>query len=419
MNQRIADDNVRVKRVSSGARIGRARSTWAAVLAVVLGVAMPGSMALAARVGFLKRPLTTTAIETITVYAADLDGDGDQDVVSGSRGDGTIAWFENDGRKNPKFTQHVITSAAVSVRSVYAADLDRDGDVDIVWASSSIADPKVAWLENKGGSPLTFDAHTISTDVLVALSVFAADVDGDGDMDVLSASNADDQIAWYENDGASPASFLRHVITQDPDGSGLLEGLADGAYSLVAADLDGDGDTDVAFAAQFAGAGWFENNDASPPSFTPHFLPAGPVLPVFVYATDLDRDGDVDLLTAFAHHSTIVWHENRGGVPPSFVPHIVTVLADSPASVFAADLDGDGDMDVLSASTGDDTIAWYEDDGASMPSFTMHVIDARAATAAAVFAADLDGDGDVDPLAASVGDNTVAWYRNSVVPGRQ
>ncbi len=416
-NERDRGISGKSSRLTWGTRPGRARSTWPAFLAVVLALALPGSMAFAARAGFLKRPLTTTALEAITVHAADLDGDGDLDVVSGSRGDSTVAWYENDGRRNPRFPQHAITDAAIAVRSVYAADLDRDEDIDVVWASSSFTDPKVAWLENKGGSPLIFDAHTISTDVRVALSVFAADLDGDGDMDVLSASNADDQIAWYENDGASPPSFLRRVITQDPDGSGPLEGLADGARSLVAADLDGDGDSDIAFAAMFD-FGWFENNGASPPNFTPHILGGG-ALPLFVHAADMDRDGDVDLLTASGHHGRIDWYVNLGGVPPSFVRHSVTIQVSNPPSVFAADVDGDGDMDVLSASAGNDTIAWYESDGASLPSFTTHVIDTRAMTAAAVFAADLDGDGDVDPLAALVDDNTVAWYRNSVVPGGQ
>ena len=68
---------------------------------------------------------------------------------------------------------------------------------------------------------------------MVRQSVFAADVDGDGDMDVLSASFVDDKIAWYENDGSE--SFTAHTITTD----------ADGARSVFAADVDGDGDIDV------------------------------------------------------------------------------------------------------------------------------------------------------------------------------
>jgi len=59
------------------------------------------------------------------------------------------------------------------------------------------------------------------------------DVDGDGDMDVLSASFYDDKIAWYENDGSE--SFTERIIST----------AADGANSVYAADVDGDGDMDV------------------------------------------------------------------------------------------------------------------------------------------------------------------------------
>ena len=66
-------------------------------------------------------------------------------------------------------------------------------------------------------------------------------------------------------------------------------------------------------------------------------------------------------------------------------------------SVFAIDVDGDGDVDVLSASWHDDTIAWYEN-GAD---WARHVIATAADGAESVFAADVDGDGDVDALSAS------------------
>ena len=78
-----------------------------------------------------------------------------------------------------------------------------------------------------------FTEHAISTSADHAVSVYAADVDGDGDMDVLSASTADHKIAWYENDGSE--SFTEHSISTS----------ADGASSVHAADVDGDGDLDV------------------------------------------------------------------------------------------------------------------------------------------------------------------------------
>ena len=73
----------------------------------------------------------------------------------------------------------------------------------------------------------TFTDHTISTSANGAKSVYAVDVDGDGDMDLLSASQNDDKIAWYENDGSE--SFTEHSISTS----------ADGAYSVHADQEDG------------------------------------------------------------------------------------------------------------------------------------------------------------------------------------
>ena len=82
--------------------------------------------------------------------------------------------------------------------SVFAADVDGDGVTRRAQRISELNDDKIAWYENDGSE--NFTTHTISTvPPLGPYSVFAADVDGDGDTDVLSASHHDDKIAWYEN----------------------------------------------------------------------------------------------------------------------------------------------------------------------------------------------------------------------------
>ena len=73
---------------------------------------------------------------------------------------------------------------------------------------------------------ITFTENIISTNADWATSVYATDVDGDGDMDVLSASKDDDKISWYENNGGQ--AFTEHVITTN----------ADWATSVYATDLD-------------------------------------------------------------------------------------------------------------------------------------------------------------------------------------
>ena len=144
--------------------------------------------------------ISTAASSAWSVFAADVDGDGDTDVLSASESDDKIAWYETDGAAPPGFTERVISTAANGARSVFAADVDGDGDTDVLSASTN--DDKIAWYENDGASPPGFVERVISTAANVAVSVFATDVDGDEDTDVLSASSADDEIAWYQNNGA-------------------------------------------------------------------------------------------------------------------------------------------------------------------------------------------------------------------------
>ena len=290
---------------------------------------------------FTEHAISTSADRARSVYATDVDGDGDMDVLSAS-GDDKIAWYENDGSES--FTEHVISRKAKGAFSVHAADVDGDGDMDVLSASRD--DDKIAWYENDGSE--SFTEHAISTSANGAESVYKADVDGDGDMDVLSASSGDDKIAWYENDGSE--SFTEHAISTS----------ANGAKSVYAVDVDADGDMDVLSASRDDDKiAWYENDGSE--SFTEHAISTSADGARSVYATDVDGDGDMDILTASYSDDKIAWYENDGS--ESFTEHVISTSADGAKSVYAVDVDGDGDMDVLSASIYDDKIAWYEQDG--------------------------------------------------------
>ena len=95
---------------------------------------------------FTPRNITIEADRAYGVFPIDLDNDGDIDVLSASSYDHKIAWYENDGRQN--FIPHIITTEAVHASSVYAIDLDNDGDIDVV--SSSQGNSSITWYENRG-----------------------------------------------------------------------------------------------------------------------------------------------------------------------------------------------------------------------------------------------------------------------------
>jgi hypothetical protein len=286
------------------------------------------------------------------------------------------------------FSRRIVRDSFDIPTSVFAADLDEDGDQDLITSDWNTA--TVAWHENDGFGNFTMrvlDEHTAG-----ASSVFAADVDGDGDNDVLAASYYYDEISWHENDGSG--HFIQHIIPSP----------ADGPVFVSAADVDGDGDIDVLSASHEDGRiTWFENNGAE--SFTAHTITDTLSVPNQAIAADVDGDGDMDILTASQNDDTIAWFENDGA--ENFTKHVITDTADGARSVAGHDVDGDGDMDVLSGSAGDDTVAWYENDGHQNFARNLLTDDASGGSDVMIVVEDLDGDGDGDILA-----GVAAWFEN-------
>ncbi len=408
---------------------------------------------------FIEREITTNALAVVSVGAGDLDGDGDLDIFSASEDDNKIAWYLNDGNHPPNFIEAgAYTPGAPPpnldyAKDVIAADLDGDGDLDLAYVGED--NNEVGWLENLGGSPPTFIPHIIGNDIVHGKTIFAADIEGDGDIDLLVASSGDNKITHYINDGGSPPTFTPLVVTNsalgaravhaaDLDGDGDLDILSasrddhrivwypnrkihrtaifneatqtvvevrPNARNVYAVDMDKDGDTDLLAVTENVVL-WYENNGASPPGFIPHEIANNISGGRWVAAGDLDGDGDMDVVAASKRTNQISWYENLGGSPPAFAWHIVTQDARGARAALIADLNGDGHLDIYSASDTDNAISWYQNNGARPPTFTRHIVSRNAAYARSVYAADLDGDGDLDLMSASQNDHKVAWYEN-------
>ncbi len=336
-----------------------------------------------------------------SVYAADLDGDGDADVLSASWADDEIRWYQNVNGLGTFYPGGVISTAADQAASVSAADLDGDGDADVL--SASWADNKIAWYENTDGAGSFGAQKLISTAAKGASCVSAADLDGDGDLDVVSCSQVDGKIAWYQNTNGLGSFGAQQLIST----------ATIWAMAVAAADLDGDGDADVLSASQYDDkVAWYENTDGAGSFGAQKLISTAADGAASVLAADLDGDGDADVLSASRFDSKIAWYENTNGLGAFGAQQVISTAALGAYSAFAADLDEDGDLDVLSASFLGDKIAWYENADGLGGFGAEHAIWTLANGAIAVFAADLDGDGDADALSASYDDDRIAWYEN-------
>ena len=334
------------------------------------------------------------------VYAFDLDGDGDMDVLSVLLGWGVykIAWYKNDGSGHFG-DQQIITNTTKGEVSIYACDLDEDGDLDVLSASRD--DNTIAWYANEGSGHFG-NQQIITNTAKGAASVYACDLDEDGDLDVLSALVWDDKIAWYANDGSG------HFGDQQ-----IISTAAWGPHSVYACDLDNDGDMDViSESGGDQNIAWYAN-DGSGHFSRQHFI--GFIdYPYSVYAWDLDSDRDLDVLSAVSSDHTIAWYANDGS---GHFGNRQDITIDScwVACVYVCDLDGDRDMDVLYALHSDKNIAWYENDG--FGNFgNQQIITTAAEDAHSLYASDLDNDGDMDVLSALSNVKKIVWYENLMSP---
>ncbi|MGH9868011.1 MAG: FG-GAP-like repeat-containing protein [Candidatus Polarisedimenticolia bacterium] len=331
--------------------------------------------------------INNTVLRPYFLSLADVDADGDLDVLSASYLDDRIAWHQNSGGSSPGWNTRTITTNANGTEAMNVADIDGDGDVDALAASYD--GDTVAWYENEGGAPLTWVEHMVDTAADGAWGITAADLDGDGDPDMVVSSHLDNMLVWFQNDGASPPGWTRRVIS----------GTAPYKRGVATGDLDEDGDIDVLATLATGLIGWYENDGASPPSFTARTMDpsAGVGNAVRVNVADVDGDGDLDAVSGAYTGTVIAWFDNDSGSPPTFTQRSIPTTGPATMPTNAADLDGDGDVDLMSgAASTTMRMSWWENDGSSLPVFSERVLSNDIPQPTAMVAGDIDGDGDAD-----------------------
>ena len=324
------------------------------------------------------------------VYPADLDGDGDLDVAGTLEGAQKVLWWSNEGGDPLGWTEQVIDGGLAGANGLYCADFDLDGRVDVAVSASGI-NHHLIWYRNDGGEPVQWTEQVIDSALSTCFEISAADVNQDGRPDLLAGSWNSGQVVWYENSGGAPLTWVKHVIA----------GAFPGSHCVKAGDIDGDGDVDVAATAgQADEVAWWRNDGGTPLVWTKHTIRTGFTGGRSVELADLDRDGDLDVAgTCWASEAT--WWRNDGGDPIAWTEQVIDGSVNGGHHIRVADVNGDGRPDVLVAAFLDHDVVWFENGGGTPITWTRRLVKGLFPLAVEVGAADLDGDGALEILAAS------------------
>ncbi len=338
------------------------------------------------------QPLTSGGYNAPTFGDADSDGDADL-VVGVQRGlcfqsqtaVSNLIAFENVGTPSApdlRFrTDRLIESLDVGTRSAAAlADLDGDGDLDLVLANESSPDDpsraNLARYENVGTAAAPrfrladADWLALSYDFGAYAPMFG-DVDGDGDLDLL-VGGFNGRFALLQNDGTATAPDYQRVDDR-------WGGLDTGQYARgTLGDLDGDGDLDViggssngrlrtylnvgtAREARFD----VEGNGAPAPADTAFAAAAG--IPKAMDGDsapalgDLDGDGDLDLVIGTARGEMVIYRNVGTRTAPRFQAEEPIVAGRRRTTPVLGDLDGDGVPEIIAGTTSGGFLFWRAD----------------------------------------------------------
>ena len=271
---------------------------------------------------------------------ADINGDSYVDIVASTEGTGEILWYENLG--DSSFSSAKLIDFSMLSRYLESGDLNNDGYIDVIANHKSSSGDNVVLYENDGNGNFN-DPKFLTTleDGLGRIdNITPFDIDQDGDLDVFATDLFRDRL-WYIKNLGEGIFDTAVVIGED----------LNGAQSLNIADYDNDGFYDIVVAARniFPSIYFISILDQgrfSRPRRLNYTVDIRQVNTVFT--ADMDNDGDLDICYSDDTGGKVGYFENQGEFL-TFEPIIVYESAKNPRSVFAYDLDGDDDLELVYA----------------------------------------------------------------------
>ena len=346
----------------------------------------------------------TTSSGTISfsnLDSADMDSDGDQDLIlSQSGSDDFLVWLENDGEDFTGFSKHEISITSSAIKRIKALDLDKDGDIDII-AVDSVAD-ELLWFENDG-TGTSWTEHIIQSGSTVegVVDLGIDDIDADGDLDIVVAAGNTTELYWYENT-SNATTWMEH--NTGVAAAGLVN-------AITLGDIDLDGSVDILYATN-SGSPFIqlvENTNGDGSTWAISNVATGSTVTITdIQVHDLDYDG----------YAEIYYHENNGSLEQltydAFLSTWVSdtiVASGANGEISFNDIDNDGDLDILLGNSID--LSWFENtDGIGNTWVEKTLLASLPDNISHVHAVDLDTDGDLEVVFAKNEDGFVYAYEN-------
>lgn len=348
---------------------------------------------------YVQYVVSNQALGVFSVDAHDINGDGQVDILGAMRTNGNLTWWQNMLEEGGSWQEWPIDRNAAGAQNAAAADIDADGDLDVV-SAAAIAD-EVAWYRNENGAGMVWTKILVAANFNGARWVIAADFDADNDLDIAGCAGWDNLVTWWENQDGTGGIWLAHPIDSS----------FGGAHSLAAADIDGDGDLDLLGAAFWDHEiGWWENLGGQGLTWSYHVIATGFWNAISAEAGDIDGDGDLDVVGAAFGACDVGWWKNVNGNGLTWVYRKLDAEFSGAHNIVLADMDHDLDLDVVSPASGGDEVAWWKNLTGSGWRWSKISVTTTIDGPVNVDVADFNSDGLLDVVAAGFVGNTIAWW---------
>ncbi|MFH1196473.1 MAG: FG-GAP-like repeat-containing protein [bacterium] len=287
-------------------------------------------------------------IHVMSVDAAYIDSDTHPDIVATSWQLNQVAWWKNSGNPVSGWTKTILKTNYTNAHDAQCADIDLDGDTDIVTCNSNPGSVDI--LYNQNSAQPSWSNVQIGYPFASAKSINIIELDFDNDFDIVAAADGANDIAWWENTGNNSQVWNKKII----------ENYFDGAAFTSIIDMNNDSKLDI------IGSGWSSNqivywlcNDLSANDWTQYIVTTTLVFASKGTGCDIDLDGDVDIVALSKDPGdgklVLFINDNFTWTTQILLPDFL-----GGAALELIDLDNDGDKDIIAGAGILGDLYWLE-----------------------------------------------------------